>query len=285
MVALYFGVSVLNNLAFGFQVSMPLHIVFRSSGLIANMVCGYFVMRKRYPMTQIVSVVLVTVGVVIATFASIGQTAEIEHLQNDDSRHESFIGIVLLTCGVVLAALLGLYQENTYKKYGKHWKEGLFYNHALALPMFLFFWKDIRNQAIAISQASPMYASPTPGFISGLLVLLPTLWYSLGINVVSQLACATGVHRMTSMSSSLSLNVVLNLRKLVSLILSVLLFRNPITLQMAFGCMLVFLGTFAYTRASQKSQPPVNAKKNSAANRRTRPAKTVAKPEHSHKID
>ncbi|KAJ2079735.1 golgi uridine diphosphate-N- acetylglucosamine transporter [Coemansia sp. RSA 988] len=209
---------------------------------------------------QIVSVVLVTVGVVIATFSSIGQTGVDKKQIDDVCKYESFFGIILLTCGVVLAALLGLYQENTYKKYGKHWKEGLFYNHALALPMFLFFWKDIRNQAIAISQSPSMDVNSAPELINSLLVLFPTLWYSLGVNVVSQLACATGVHRMTSMSSSLSLNVVLNLRKLVSLILSVLLFRNPITPNMAFGCMLVFLGTFAYTRASQRVQPLANAK-------------------------
>ncbi|KAJ1846871.1 golgi uridine diphosphate-N- acetylglucosamine transporter, partial [Coemansia sp. RSA 2703] len=72
MVGLYFCVSVLNNLALGYDVSIPLHIVFRSAGLIANMVCGYVVMRKRYAVKQVVAVVMVSVGVVVATLASVG---------------------------------------------------------------------------------------------------------------------------------------------------------------------------------------------------------------------
>ncbi|KAJ2609369.1 golgi uridine diphosphate-N- acetylglucosamine transporter [Coemansia sp. RSA 1365] len=143
--------------------------------------------------------------------------------------------------------------------------------------MFLFFWKDIRNQAVAISQSPPMYVNFKPEFISSLLMIFPALWYSLGVNVVSQLACASGVHQMTSMSTSLSLNVVLNLRKLISLILSVLLFRNPITPNMTLGCMLVFLGTFAYTQASRKTQPATKAQTSSGAQQHTRSAKTIVK--------
>ncbi|KAJ2896356.1 golgi uridine diphosphate-N- acetylglucosamine transporter, partial [Coemansia aciculifera] len=71
MVGLYFFVSILNNLALGFQISIPLHIVFRSGGLIANMACGYFVAGKRYPAQQVVAVLMVSAGVVIATLASI----------------------------------------------------------------------------------------------------------------------------------------------------------------------------------------------------------------------
>ncbi|KAJ1805937.1 golgi uridine diphosphate-N- acetylglucosamine transporter [Coemansia sp. RSA 2523] len=80
------------------------------------------------------------------------------------------------------------------------------------------------------------------------MISVPYLWISLLVNVLSQWACASGVHQMTSMSSSLTLNVVLNLRKLVSLVISVLLFQNPVTPGMMAGCMLVFAGTFAYSK-------------------------------------
>ncbi|KAJ2822708.1 golgi uridine diphosphate-N- acetylglucosamine transporter [Coemansia sp. 'formosensis'] len=261
MVGLYFCVSILNNLALGFQISIPLHIIFRSSGLIANMVCGYFVAAKRYPARQVVAVLMVSVGVVIATLASITK---------DDGRAasaggalwcgvpESVVGIALLTLGVGLAALLGLYQEATYRIYGKHWREGLFYNHALALPMFVLFRGDIASQARALSLSRPVALDGLPlvGACLGSCVRLgsvPALWVSLAGNVASQLVCVSGVHRMTSMSSSLSLNVVLNLRKLVSLVLSVLLFKNPVTRGMLVGCALVFMGTFAYAQTGSSS--------------------------------
>ncbi|KAJ2752864.1 hypothetical protein GGI19_003537 [Coemansia pectinata] len=266
MVGLYFCVSILNNLALGFQISIPLHIVFRSSGLIANMMCGYFVAAKRYPAQQVVAVLMVSAGVVIATLASITNDAPAD---NGSvlwfGVHESVIGIALLTLGVVLAAMLGLYQEFTYRTYGKHWKEGLFYNHALALPMFLLFRGDIASQARALSMSRPVAldALPLVGACLGSCVRMaavPALWFSLAANVMSQLVCVSGVHRMTSMSTSLSLNVVLNLRKLVSLVLSVLLFKNPVTRGMLFGCALVFLGTFAYSQVSS-GQPPSEVKR------------------------
>ncbi|KAJ2531196.1 golgi uridine diphosphate-N- acetylglucosamine transporter [Coemansia sp. RSA 1935] len=245
MVTLYFCVSVLNNLALGYNISIPLHIVFRSSGLIANMVCGYFVMNKRYPRMQALSVVMVTIGVVMATLSSVHGTHE-HGLMRD-----SVIGIGLLSLGVVFAALLGLYQEQTYLKYGKHWREGLFYNHMLALPMFLFFYKDIGHQIQALSQSQSVNLGELPlvgALLGENMISVPYLWISLLVNVLSQWACASGVHQMTSMSSSLTLNVVLNLRKLVSLVISVLLFQNPVTPGMMAGCMLVFAGTFAYSK-------------------------------------
>ncbi|KAJ2720290.1 golgi uridine diphosphate-N- acetylglucosamine transporter [Coemansia sp. Benny D115] len=263
MVALYFCVSTLNNLALGYRISIPLHIVFRSSGLIANMACGYFLMKRTYPAKQVVAVVMVSVGVVIATLASVGNNG------SENSNHsasnilvfgrarvpEALVGVCLLALGVALAALLGLYQETTYRRYGKHWQEGLFYNHLLALPMFLPFARDILTQAHHLSQSAPVS-------LMGLALLaVPWLWVSLAGNVLSQLVCVSGVHRFTAMSSSLTLNVVLNLRKLVSLVLSVVLFRNPVTPGMLVGCALVFVGTFAYSQASaaatsSSSSPP-----------------------------
>lgn len=40
---------------------------------------------------------------------------------------EFMIGITLLVIAMVLSAGLGLLQEVTYRKYGKQWREGLFY--------------------------------------------------------------------------------------------------------------------------------------------------------------
>ncbi|KAJ1666250.1 golgi uridine diphosphate-N- acetylglucosamine transporter [Coemansia sp. RSA 1646] len=248
MVGLYFGVSALNNMAFGFKVSIPLHIVFRSSGLLANMACGFLVMKKRYPAKQVVAVVMVSIGVVVATMASVGSKddsgtpgATATHTNHGLQISDSAIGIVFLSLSVVLAALLGLYQETTYVKYGKHWQEGLFYNHLLALPMFFFFRNDIYRQLVAISQSQPLD-----------VFNVPYLWLALAVNVLSQLVCASGVHKLTTMSTSLTLNVVLNFRKLVSLVLSVVIFSNPVTPGMMCGCALVFVGTFAYSQSAQK---------------------------------
>lgn len=47
LVVMFFIVSILNNLALGFNISMPLHIIFRSGGLIVNMILGAIILKKR----------------------------------------------------------------------------------------------------------------------------------------------------------------------------------------------------------------------------------------------
>jgi UDP-xylose/UDP-N-acetylglucosamine transporter B4 len=45
-VILFFAVSLLNNLAFGYRVPMPIHIVFRSGGSVVNMIIGWMSGRR-----------------------------------------------------------------------------------------------------------------------------------------------------------------------------------------------------------------------------------------------
>lgn len=49
-------------------------------------------------------------------------------------------GIAILAAALFLSALLGLYQEHTYRMYGKQWKEALFYGVGLffviCIPQF-----------------------------------------------------------------------------------------------------------------------------------------------------
>jgi UDP-xylose/UDP-N-acetylglucosamine transporter B4 len=47
LVSMFFIVSVLNNLALGYNIAMPLHIIFRSGGLIINMILGAIILKKR----------------------------------------------------------------------------------------------------------------------------------------------------------------------------------------------------------------------------------------------
>lgn len=59
-VTLFYCISLLNNVAFAYHIPMSVHIIFRSGGLIVSMFLGYLVAGKRYNLTQIVSILLVT---------------------------------------------------------------------------------------------------------------------------------------------------------------------------------------------------------------------------------
>ena len=46
-VSLFYAISLLNNRAFGYKIPMPVHIIFRSGGLVVSMVMGWAFAGKR----------------------------------------------------------------------------------------------------------------------------------------------------------------------------------------------------------------------------------------------
>lgn len=64
-ILLFFSVSVLNNHAFGYNISVPVHIILRSGGSMTTLLVGW-VWGKKYSRMQVASVVLLTVGCVLA---------------------------------------------------------------------------------------------------------------------------------------------------------------------------------------------------------------------------
>lgn len=64
----FFSINMLNNWAFAYNISVPVHIILRSFGSVTTMLAG--VLRgKTYSTLQILSVVLLTVGVLISAWA------------------------------------------------------------------------------------------------------------------------------------------------------------------------------------------------------------------------
>ncbi|MCJ1229399.1 golgi uridine diphosphate-N- acetylglucosamine transporter [Toensbergia leucococca] len=67
-IILFFSVNLLNNLAFSYNISVPVHIILRSGGSITTMLVG-FLWGRRYTRMQVFSVALLTVGIIIAAMA------------------------------------------------------------------------------------------------------------------------------------------------------------------------------------------------------------------------
>jgi hypothetical protein len=64
---------------------------------------------------------------------------------NPGNTTEFFTGILLLVIAMVLSAGMGLFQEVTYKKYGKQWREGLFYTVRFAYRKKRVWYHKIEN--------------------------------------------------------------------------------------------------------------------------------------------
>lgn len=244
MVVLFLSSSVLTNYAFSFKVPMPLHIILKSSNISIGMVIGYL-SGNQYTVRQIVGVFTVTSGIIITTFAShSGSHTTI------NSTDDLYFGVSILLFSVVLGSFLGVYQSHVYKTYGAHWKEGLFYTHALSIPFFSFMSTEIKTRFVEFSQSED-YAWPirSLGFVK-----IPSLWMYAFQNVLTQYFCIAGVYSISSRVSSVTLNIILSIRKLISLVLSIWLFGNDFNLFHVLGCLLVFSGTLVYTSQPRTSE-------------------------------
>ncbi|XP_068170057.1 UDP-xylose and UDP-N-acetylglucosamine transporter [Antennarius striatus] len=243
MVTMFFTVSVINNYALNFNIAMPLHMIFRSGSLIANMILGIIILRKKYSPSKYLSIALISFGIFVCTVMSAKQVdvvSEIPEKQGFSALMRWLIGIAMLTFALLMSARMGIFQETLYKEFGKHPKEALFYNHCLPLPGFMLLYTDIYNHCIYFSQSSPVVIP-----VTGMTV--PIMWIYLLVNVLTQYVCIRGVFILTTECTSLTVTLVVTLRKFLSLIFSILYFQNPFTIWHWMGTAVVFVGTLLYT--------------------------------------
>lgn len=177
IVVLFFFSSLINNVAFSFNIPVPLHIVFRSLSTPISMLLSRTLLRVKYPLFKVYSVVLLTVGIMIFTLATTAKDAK-EHATSTTTGKEWVFGISFLTLGVVFSCLLGIVQQKTFQTHGNHWKEVLFYSHFLALPLFSFVRSDIMHSV-------SVYNTSVPYSILGWFDV-PSLWMYLIINNITQ---------------------------------------------------------------------------------------------------
>ncbi|XP_036283279.1 UDP-xylose and UDP-N-acetylglucosamine transporter isoform X2 [Pipistrellus kuhlii] len=217
----------------------------------------------RYSIFKYASIALVSVGIFICTYMSAKQVTSHSSLSENEG-FQAFtwwlLGIGALSFALLMSARMGIFQETLYKQFGKHSKEALFYNHALPLPGFIFLASDIYDHAVLFNK-SELYEVPVVG------VAMPIMWFYLLMNVITQYVCIRGVFILTTECTSLTVTLVVTLRKFVSLIVSILYFQNPFTVWHWLGTLFVFIGTLMYTEVWNnlgitRSQPPKEDKKN-----------------------
>ncbi|KAF8830041.1 hypothetical protein HHX47_DHR2000530 [Lentinula edodes] len=197
--------SLLNNWAFAFNVPLTVLIVFRSA---------------------------VSFGAILATLSK-SSVASSTADPVDTQRYA--LGIVMIVTSLLLTGILGVLQEQTYKKYGPCWKEGVFYTVNIA--------RDVKQGLASLNRPGSSVSGPVPGsvFVS---------WLILAGNLVSQLICVSGVNKLTSRVSSVSTNLVLTTRKAISLCFSVWWFGSGWNAELAIGACMVFAGSLSFSLVS-----------------------------------
>ncbi|TDG40877.1 hypothetical protein AWZ03_012700 [Drosophila navojoa] len=271
LVVLFFGANVCNNYAFNFNIPMPLHMIFRSGSLMANMIMGIILLKKRYNLRQYSSVAMITAGIILCTLVSSGDVKDNTHptLRVDTSFSDFFwwgVGIALLTIALLVTAYMGIYQEVIYKRCGKHPNEALFYTHMLPLPGFLIMASNIaQHWSIAVSSETVSVALPGVSWTFS----FPLMLFYLLCNVVTQYICISSVYVLTTECASLTVTLVVTLRKFVSLLISIIYFRNPFTLAHWLGTILVFMGTVLFANVINQLKDAYQARQAKQAKLKT----------------
>ena len=154
-------------------------------------------------------------------------------------------GLAILLVAQLLSAGMGAYVEDLYQEHGNYWQANLFYSHLLSIPLFLPFAPVLRDQFFRLHHSTPLDISGTfverlPDFLAGTLATVPQLLVFLIANALTQLLCITGVNMLSAATTAVTVTVILNLRKLVSFLLSIWLFGNPMGGTMKVGAAMVF---------------------------------------------
>ncbi|KZF23821.1 UAA-domain-containing protein [Xylona heveae TC161] len=258
-IALFFSVNVMNNFAFGYDISVPVHIILRSGGSVTTLLAGWL-WGKRFTKLQVLSVMILTVGVIISAMADAQAKGKINSEHSSHGR--SFAtGLVLLLIAQILSAIMGLYTQATYAKYGSHWRENMFYSHFLSIPLFFPWHVSLREQFSRLSSSRPIsLASLFPSALvekQPALQKLPSVPLQLAllaVNSLTQYACIKGVNLLAGRSSALTVTIVLNIRKLTSLMLSIWLFGNNLAPGVLLGAIVVFAAGGLYGWESQRAK-------------------------------
>lgn len=204
---------------------------------------------------------------------------------------------------------MGIYTETTYARHGRHWRETLFYSHALGLCFSVFLlpslvpqgrrlfspgfadtwggvpggpgggagrdagagnpfdkytnrpWRDLSSSSSTSSSSTTglthaLHTLLTPVFnrlphttadhLTHLSFSIPPALPLLTLNALTQVACISGVNRLSSVTTAVTVTIVLNLRKLTSFLLSCLIFGNRVGGLGALGAGVVFLAGGVY---------------------------------------
>jgi len=251
--ALWGTMSVLTNFVFAFNITVPIHTLFRSCNIVASVLIGWLFFGSRYGLQQMACLGIITVGIF---FGSIGDAKKFMAGGNcpdcgtavptsSDSSLDS--GFMLWCCGIAILVVvqlvqgtLGHMQATFYDRFQTRGKrselaeEFMFTSHVISVFPMVFMWESIAKSA------SVCLTSGTAVFLL--------------LNCFFQLICIKGVYRLSAHYSPLTVNITLSLRKFLSVVVSILWFGNAWTSLHSVATVLVFGGVFAYSQCKRPEE-------------------------------
>ncbi|KAH9157537.1 hypothetical protein AeRB84_000639 [Aphanomyces euteiches] len=244
---LYFISNRTNTLAYTCGVSFPLLNLFRASTPMASLLTGALIFGKRYEAHQCIGVLLISIGIGISSMVD----HPVAKLATFCTHNEGFfcsnpvvqstlqavgpwrIGIALLFLGLIVGSVLGHWQNAVMRRYAQPGKphpaeESMFFLHVVSLGI------------MALGDGSAFKTSWTNWIGDSSIPVL------LVVNVVANYLCIRAVYYLAAAVSTVSLQVILTVRKACSVIFSVLYFGQAFSTGQWLGSSLIFGGVLLY---------------------------------------
>jgi UDP-xylose/UDP-N-acetylglucosamine transporter B4 len=241
LATLFFITQHLHTAALEAGITHPVHLCLRSGSLVATFLVGHLAFAQSYTARQFACILLISCG--IATVLAANDSVLIQRSSAVTASLDGWnAGTLYILLSLFLSAAMGQIQEASYARWGRADAEMLFFTHLLSLPFFV--------------ASFYLYHHPSGGGGGGggAGSTLPSVawsaatWTGAAGWVLSQWLCIRSVYWLTRSHGTLACTLLLTLRKFLSLLLSILLFRNPWTYQHTFGAAAVFGGTLFYTK-------------------------------------
>jgi len=154
----------------------------------------------------------------------------------------------MLVVALITSSYMAICQEQLYRVHGNYPREAMFYIHAISLPFFAFMGADIYKSAIQFSNGPALE-------LFGVTFPISELWALLFLSSAFQWVCIKFVYMANAEMDSLSVTLLVTLRKFLSLLVSIVYFGNVFTLQHWLGTALVFGGTMVFSGVLLRDAP------------------------------
>ena len=212
------------------KLPLPAHIVIKNSGISITMALGYMVLHKTYCFGQLLGVVVISAGILMATLSS----SRIGGGQGGYDASQILYPAFLSLIGVTFQSLLNISHEVIFDSYGKHFQEAMFFQHLLGLPLFALNWSTIVLSANVWEIRQ---------------------WAFLLINIVTAYLMKLYCLKLTAESGSMVCVLTVTFHRFLSLLVSSALVSNKgLPLPLLTGGILVLGGTWVYLLYSQPAE-------------------------------
>jgi solute carrier family 35 (UDP-xylose/UDP-N-acetylglucosamine transporter), member B4 len=203
---LQFLATWLGNTCLAFDLPFAQYLIIKNSNLVFSMAVGALALRQRYSPRQVLSVILLSLGIIL-TVVSDSDTAS-----GSDTHQQAITGVLLCLASTLCTVVLGFMQEHAFRTFKD--KDGsmslpaeaMFYTHVLGLPFF---------------------------FTSGAqahFVVLVSQWQSsfplVVVNVGAMVLCKFCIFALVDLSGSLTTAMTMTLARFLGIVVSVCFLSN-----------------------------------------------------------